>query len=372
MTLLSRAQRWLTIFGAVYVCFVGVLLHPVAQRHVLYLHGIRYPFFTPTNDPSVHGFLPSRSRSFFLNGDGSENAVEGAHAWHIGPLVRARGGSEDGLRVRKADKLVIFLHGTAGTLAVPHRLTTYRLLTMLDGVHVLALDYRGFGAATAGFQGTPTEETLIADAVASIRWAKANGFGKRSVTVLGQSLGAAVALGAAEALVGTSDMAVLSRVVASAGFFSGDSVVRGYRLGGVLPILGPLGTIPKLQDFVAGQLVDRWDSAERVRKLAKSGVPMAFVHATHDTDIPAANSEALFATALQAVYGNATTATHADPASAKDGEELVALKQKHTVERKLAGGGVETRTRNDALVHLEAVWGGHDLVNWVDDVLLYL
>lgn len=70
---------------------------------------------------------------------------------------------------------------------------------MSDGstsnIHILAIDYRGFGLST----GFPTEDGLITDGVAAVDWALIVAQIPASrIVILGQSLGTAVTAGVVE------------------------------------------------------------------------------------------------------------------------------------------------------------------------------
>lgn len=344
MPSIQRIQNGLLVFGAIYAAFVGMLLHPSVQRSVFYLHQIKYPFFLDTTAPAQHGFHTDRVESFFLN-DG------GVHAWHVAPLTQLR--SAKPMEIKADAKLVIFLHGTAATIAAPHRLTTYRMLSLLPNVHVLAIDYRGFGRAS----GTPSEAGLLDDTVAAFSWAVEKGFSRGSITLLGQSLGSAVAIGGAERILDDQSLApYLSQVIAAAPFYSGATIVRTYKVSGIFPVLGPLSTVPGLHDLLTEFLYESWDSAARVARIA-GRVKLIFVHSKLDYEIAPDNSARLFDVGLQALH----------PDAADAGDRL-----KRVDERKLPDGGFERKSKDGQLVHLEAHWGGHNLVNWVDDVLVYI
>jgi uncharacterized protein len=102
-------------------------------------------------------------------------------AWHVPP--------------RDGRPLVIYFHGNGGALA--HRAARFRSLTE-DGTGLLAVSYRGYGGST----GKPTEDGLIADAVAAYVFATAR-YPADRIVLFGESLGTGVAVAlAAERKVG--------------------------------------------------------------------------------------------------------------------------------------------------------------------------
>jgi pimeloyl-ACP methyl ester carboxylesterase len=103
--------------------------------------------------------------------------------------------TEDSVRVhafflpsRGASRALLFLHGNAGNAS--HRLPNADGLRRL-GVHVLLLDYRGYGRS----EGRPSELGVYADARAALAHLTVErGIPERRVVVFGRSLGGAVAV----------------------------------------------------------------------------------------------------------------------------------------------------------------------------------
>ncbi|KAL8996916.1 MAG: hypothetical protein Q9169_003675 [Polycauliona sp. 2 TL-2023] len=103
------------------------------------------------------------------------------------------------------DKPEQFVHGNAGTVAQGWRTDTYRSLSSAapDRIHVLAVDYRGFGLST----GTPDEQGLITDGIATVQWAMdVAKIPPERIALVGQSLGTAVAAAVAEHFVRMSGL----------------------------------------------------------------------------------------------------------------------------------------------------------------------
>ncbi|ORY87800.1 Alpha/Beta hydrolase protein [Protomyces lactucae-debilis] len=336
MTAWKKGRNFLIVLGACYLGFLACLLQPAIQTNVFYLHRIRWS----TRDllyPEKYGFDGKRARSLFIE--------ESIHAWHIAPLVRTTDNAAN--MMNKDQQLIIYLHGTAGTIAFPHRLTSYRIFTALPNMHVLAIDYRGFGLS----QGTPSESGLIEDGIAAVEWAIREGFSKENIILYGQSLGSAVAIGVAHELATRSVQPFeIGKVVTVAAFESGNEIIKTYRLGGVIPILEPLRTYPVVQRWFIGKLKHPWDSLARVQDLAaKTKISLTFGHAITDYEIPKEHSERLFQSAVDAsllVDGIAATATT----------------------KKTEDGGFERRFGNRFL-YRSVYWGGHNQVQWDDKLL---
>jgi fermentation-respiration switch protein FrsA (DUF1100 family) len=107
--------------------------------------------------------------------------------------------TEDGVRIHAfylpspgASRALLFLHGNAGNAS--HRLPNAAMLQRL-GIHVLLLDYRGYGRS----EGRPEEAGLYADGRAGLAHLTQNrGFPERRVVLFGRSLGGAVAIDLAQ------------------------------------------------------------------------------------------------------------------------------------------------------------------------------
>jgi fermentation-respiration switch protein FrsA (DUF1100 family) len=107
--------------------------------------------------------------------------------------------TEDGVRIHGfwlpspgASRALLFLHGNAGNAS--HRLPNAALLLPL-GIHVLLLDYRGYGLS----EGRASEAGVYADARAGLlHLVSARGLAPQRIVVFGRSLGGAVAVDLAQ------------------------------------------------------------------------------------------------------------------------------------------------------------------------------
>lgn len=87
-----------------------------------------------------------------------------------------------------ASRALLFLHGNTGNAS--HRLPNAAQLVRL-GVHILLLDYRGYGLS----EGTPTEEGVYADARAGLSYLiETCGIPEHRIVLFGRALGTAVAI----------------------------------------------------------------------------------------------------------------------------------------------------------------------------------
>lgn len=207
------------------------------------------------------------------------------------------------------------VHGNAAHLASAQRPEIYRMLLGLsnpsDPVHVFAIDYRGFGVST----GSPTEEGLITDGMSLINFLTSAPLNipPSRIVLVGQSLGTAVSAAVAERWAfGSSDPTAIqpaiknpepfAGVILLASFSNVASVVESYSLKGITPpMLSPLRGYPRVQKWAVSHILDRWDTAARVARLAGIGptaqndsdtgyvsknLDLAIVHARDDVEIP--------------------------------------------------------------------------------------
>lgn len=188
----------------------------------------------------------------------------------------------------------------AGHIAQGIRPDSYRTLTDTSSFHVIAIDYRGYGHST----GAPTEQGLIADATALVDWViKKAGVSPDRIILLGQSLGTAVVSGVAERYI--YEGVEFAGVILVAGFSNLATMLSGYRIGGVVPALGPFATMPWFVRMLERRVVDKWHSAERVANIVQhtqNRLRLNFIHAKNDKDIPWKEDNKLFRAAVSATF----------------------------------------------------------------------
>jgi uncharacterized protein len=160
------------------------------------------------------------------------------HGWWL-PRKNARGA-------------VLYCHGSAGHLI--HQGTFLQSLNRLEA-HVLAFDYRGYGAST----GKPSEEGLGRDVRAAFRFLTGEmGQAPQRVVLLGHSLGGAVAID------GALDLPVAGLVVQSS-FTDVRDLARTHN--------------PRTHWVARKQFC----SLDKVRELT---LPKLFIHGTRDAMVP--------------------------------------------------------------------------------------
>lgn len=167
-----------------------------------------------------------------------------------------------------------------------------------DKIHVISLDYRGFGYSS----GNPTERGVIVDGIALLNWAQNIAHvPPNRIVILGQSLGTAVATAVAEHFVAENQVE-FSALVLVAAFTDIPTLIMSYSIGGIVPILSPMRPYPLLQSFFAKRVQETWNTNERLASLVQKSdnVDLTLIHSRNDFDIPWQHSENLFYTAVNA------------------------------------------------------------------------
>ncbi|KAL1622505.1 hypothetical protein SLS54_005071 [Diplodia seriata] len=324
MSLFKSAALLVAVPPAIYLAILSLLIAlPVVQNHVFYLHWLPLASLPHLNIPEVFGFLRGQVTPFSIDtADG-----ETLHAWHVLPLgiyqrhqqellAEPSGFTADiqsklGFQLLRDDpeaRLVVFLHGTAGCIASGWRPDSYRALssTSPDKIHVLTADYRGYGLST----GTPSEEGLLLDTIAIVDWAmNTAGIPPSRIVIFGQSLGTAVAISLLHHFSSQSPPTMFSGTVLVAAFSDVATLTSTYRIGGVIPVLSPLSTIPPLLSFFTSYLRNTWPSKDRVADFIRRSeigdagsrkYHLTFIHAADDATIGHAHSDVMFWHAVNA------------------------------------------------------------------------
>ncbi|CAK7221202.1 hypothetical protein SCUCBS95973_004414 [Sporothrix curviconia] len=378
---------------------------PFVQRHsILYAHKF-YQFWQDSDQPQNWGFARNQVTSFHLPTEDGESI----HAWHILPLPVYRQHEEalqvqqtghcadvtasESFRILKEDptaKLIVYLHGNAGHLPSVVRAPSFHMYTATSNYHVLAIDYRGFGTSS----GSPTEDGLILDGCAALRFAlETAGLPPDRIVIVGHSLGSAVAAGAAEryARVHGVDFA---GVIMVASFSNLSDMLSGYAIAGLVPILKPLRSYPRILRLVLGCLVDRWESAQRLRNMVsivhrsntedggedktaahkyeghssdtnapRRHLRLSLIHAADDNDIPCIEDDKIFATVVGPLVRNEAGKELSPP-------ELLALKEQRTNHLGKGAFVSEWRDGNVTIRQERFPHGGHNDIVLFPPVLL--
>ncbi|KAL8669387.1 MAG: hypothetical protein Q9168_006023 [Polycauliona sp. 1 TL-2023] len=374
-TIILPLLKYATISAAVavglYATLLGLLTRPSFQAHVVYLHKIQMTWFKDLNVPESFGFLRNQVTPFSI-----KTPYGGAlYAWHILPLELYRqheatlidepAGFVSDFRSRKAfrllhddpqARLVIHMHGAAGTVGSGYRVPNYRALSAGDPqkVHVLAFDYRGFGHS----QGSPSERCLKEDASSVVKWAmKTAGIPPSRIVIFGQSIGTAVSLAISEHYALQSPPVVFAGAVLVAPFADVASLVATYRVAGSIPLLSPLAKFPKLFAYLSTYIRDRWSSKDRIAGYIRANedrnkkYKLTLIHAEDDWDIPFHHTKVLFWHAIRAMTGQDISYDELDTKKNADKTDLGA-----------AGSILEWRTENGIVREEILKTGLHDVI----------
>ncbi|KAG9087707.1 hypothetical protein FRC06_002417 [Ceratobasidium sp. 370] len=280
----------------------------------------------------------------------------------------------------QAHPTVLFFHGNAMSRAFHMRTRLYSVLTSRLNANVLVIDYRGFGDSG----GTPSEKGLLVDARTAWDWLIENGAKEEDITVLGQSLGTAVAARLVAELAEEGSAADDTRpgvsprgVVLLAPYSSIAKLLETYNLGGRLPVLQPLQSFRFVFDIVIKFLRHRFDTLSIINDIS---CPVTIVHATDDWDIPVSHAKALFDSLLEPLL----------PAYPFDSNEMFLGKIPHSEILKIVEArnarreeliaateieGLGTVRRfergkdKSSVVMLETTWGGHNGLTEIEGVI---
>lgn len=192
------------------------------------------------------------------------------------------------------------------------RTDTYRALSSgaPDKIHVLTIDYRGYGYST----GNPTEEGLITDGVAAVGWAlEVAHIPPERIVLLGQSLGTAVATAVAERYI-VKENIEFKGIILIAAFSDIPTLMTTYAVGGIIPILSPLRPYPFLQQFFAKRVQETWYTVTRLANLVRRSrnINLQLIHSKNDFQIPWTHSDTLFHAAANATSERGLTSKQID------------------------------------------------------------
>jgi abhydrolase domain-containing protein 12 len=368
-----------TIAGiaGLYIAFISLLTIPIFQDHVIYLHRVTLTWFQDVNVPEQWGFLRNQVTPFHLKTPDGETL----HAWHILPLETYRLHQQElrdeptglcpditeriSFKLLKDDpkaRLVLYLHGAAGTLGSGWRPQSYRAISAAaSSVHILAIDYRGFGTST----GWPSEAGLLTDALTLTQFAMETvGVPSEKIVIFAQSLGTGVAISLAHHLALQSPPTLFSGIVLVAPFANVELLTETYRVAGTIPLLSPVAFFPKLLALLNRFIVSKWPSKDKIAamirhldevKLAdrKNKYDFSIIHAEDDYDIPWIHSDVLFWHAANATRGSESPLTF---------KELDMQKQKQKTPLGAGGWEFEIKGRGGVVREEIVKHGLHDRI----------
>jgi abhydrolase domain-containing protein 12 len=356
-----------------YAVLLGLLATPTFQAHVVYLHRIKLTWFQDLDVPEAFGFLRNQVTPFILKSSGEEHI----YAWHVLPielylkhepalLAEPAGFTSDftsrlSFRLLRNDpdsRLIIHMHGAAGTVGSGYRCPNYRALSAghPGKIHVLTFDYRGFGRSSSS--GVPTEDGLITDALAIVDWAiNVAGIPPSRILIFGQSLGTAVSIAISEHFARQAEPVVFAGTVLVAPFVNVGVLASTYSVAGTIPILAPFAKFPILFKYLSTFIRDKWLSSERLEQYIRSNEEngqryrLTLLHAEDDYDIPWHHTPILFWHAV-----NATSPTGITP------DELEEKKSESKQDLGAAGSVMEWRTENGVIREEVLKTGLHDVI----------
>ena len=369
--LLKYASITAAVLVGLYAGLLGLLTTSFFQAHIVYLHKIQMTWFKDLNVPESFGFLRCQVTPFSIK----SSTGEALYAWHILPvelyrqhettLIAEPSGFASNIIDRFAFKLlrddpdarlIIHMHGAAGTVGSGYRVPNYRALSagQPKNIHVLTFDYRGFGRSP----GTPSERALCIDAISVVEWAMyVAGVPPSRILIFGQSLGTAVNLAVLEHFALQSPPIVFVGGILVAPFVDVPTLVATYKVAGIFPILSPLARLPFLFNYLSAFIKEKWSSKDRIACYIRANEAngekyrLTLVHAEDDYDIPSHHTEVLFWHAVNATVPQGITY-----------EEFREVRQKSRNDLGAAGSVMEWRTENGVIREEILKTGLHDVI----------
>lgn len=308
------------VMVGLYASLLGLLTTASFQAHIVYLHKFQMTWFKDLDVPESFGFLRNQVTPFYL--PSSSGGM--LYAWHILPielyrqhestLIAEPSGfvsditSSTAFMLLRTDpdaRLIIHMHGAAGTVGSGHRVPNHRALSAGQprNIHVLTFDYRGFGRS----RGSPSERGLILDAISVVDWAlNVTGIPPSYILIFGQSLGTAVSLAISEHFALQSPPVTFAGVVLVAPFADVATLMATYRVAGTIPIVSPLAKFPSLFTYLRSLIHDQWLSKDRIASYVRTNEAnnqkyrLTLIHAEDDYDVPWHHTEIVFWHAVNA------------------------------------------------------------------------
>ncbi|VUC24949.1 unnamed protein product [Clonostachys rosea] len=356
-----------------YFGILGALIaKPSLQAHAIYLHKVTLTWFKDLNVPEQFGFAHNQVTPFYIPTPDGERL----HSWHILPLAAYIDNQpellaqESGLVDRFEEtlnfkllknnpnaRLVLYFHGTSGTMASGWRPDSYRSIYAADptNTHILTFDYRGYGKSS----GEPSEAGIIQDALTIATWAmEVAGILPEHIVIYGQSLGSAVSIALVNQLVMREQKVHFSGLVVTATFSDVAQLTATYRIGGVIPVLSLVAKVPPLLKYFTSRLTSTWDNEKRLGEIIELAeqFDISLLHAEDDTDIPIDHSHRLFQHLIGVVE-------EAKIYSGIDANESLTERMKSRRESRGEGGSIlEWPTSKGTIRFVTLKYGVHDKI----------
>uniref|UniRef100_A0A0B7KIY7 AB hydrolase-1 domain-containing protein n=1 Tax=Bionectria ochroleuca TaxID=29856 RepID=A0A0B7KIY7_BIOOC len=360
--------------GTPVLLYFGILgaltARPSFQAHAIYLHKVTLTWFKDLNVPEQFGFAYNQVKPFYVPTPDGERL----HSWHILPLrayidnqpeLLAQGSGlvdsfEETLNFKLLKnnpnaRLVLYFHGTSGTIASGWRPDSYRSIYAADPIntHILAFDYRGYGKSS----GEPSEGGIIQDALTIAAWAmEVAGIPPERIVIYGQSLGSAVSIALVNELVKREQKTHFAGLVVTATFSDVAQLAATYRIGGVIPVLSPVAKVGPLFKYFTSRLTSTWDNQKRLGEIIELAeqFDITLLHAEDDPIIPIGHSHRLFRHLIN-------IAEEAEIYSDVDANESLAERLKTRQDSWGKGGSVlEWPTSKGTMRFVTLKYGAHD------------
>lgn len=118
-------------------------------------------------------------------------------------------------------------------------------------------------------------------------------------------------------------------LVLSSGFSDIPTLMKTYIIGGIIPVLSPLRSYPRLQKLISDRIVDTWDTGSRLEHVARlsTRLELHLLHARNDYDIGWRHSDVLFNAAAAGMFRSDFNVTNLgkDRTLSNDGASLRVL-----------------------------------------------
>lgn len=188
----GRSLLWMLVcvlFVLLYLVIPLLLLViPGLATKLIFLSFLRWPVFVDFHSPGTYNL--SGTQNLYLTAEDGVNIG----VWQVLPhslASKLEGDPSDNHEFFEQalgdDKpVVLYFHGNSGTRATYHRILLYKLLSAVD-VHVVAVDYRGFGDSG----GIATPDKIHHDMETVYEWAMKRTKSSK-VYVWGHSLGTGI------------------------------------------------------------------------------------------------------------------------------------------------------------------------------------
>lgn len=235
----------------------------------------------PVNVPEPWGFLRNQVTPFHLTTPDGEML----HIWHVSPGKAYRqhqnelcseptGRCQDikgglSFTLSKDDptaQLVVYLHGTAGTLGSGWRPQSYRALPAAStNVRVLVTNYRGFGASA----GWPSQSGLLTDVLTLVDLAiETAGVPAERIVLFARSIGTIVA-SLTHHLATQTPPTLFVGTILVAPFADVASLTKTYKVACTIPLLSQVAFFPKVLALLYHFIISTRPSQEKLASLVR-------------------------------------------------------------------------------------------------------